>query len=223
MAPACSRPKEGKNGGKPKMSKAEKTKDTKDEVKEEDGSGRSLPSMKDLLEEANKVLKSLNSSPSSSTTSPTAAEGDERQEVVERLQRQLNSLKQKAFRLMRMKQGGQTGLLDSGATHPLRPAKQGENVALYDKVEVALADGQTTWLPISPGGCMITEDQGIEPILPMGFITKELGCSVRWTQGHLEVEHPARGLLAVEEKDGCPQIARKEALELIDRNNVQES
>ena len=44
---------------------------------------------------------------------------------MDRLQQQLNSLrhKQKVFKLQRMVTGDQGGLIDSGATHPLRPMK----------------------------------------------------------------------------------------------------
>ena len=222
MSPACTRPKEGKEGPKPRIAKAEKGKDGKEEVKEqEEASGSVQPSVKDLLEEANKMLKSLNSSPLSSTSSPTAQEGEEREEVMERLQKQLNALRQKAFRLMRLKRGEKAGLLDSGATHPLRPIKRGENKELYEKVQVALADGQTTWLPITPGGVMITEDQDIEPIIPMGQLTKTLDCKVTWSRGSLEVIHPVHGKLPVDDCEGCPQVPKKVAIQLIDARTSQ--
>ena len=108
--------------------------------------------MKGLLKEANEMLKSMQSSPTSSqTTSPTSSSSqeEERKEVMERLQQQLNMLKQKTFRLRRLQKGEKEGLLDSGAAHPLRPLHQGEKVETYKKVQVALADGQSTTLAIS--------------------------------------------------------------------------
>lgn len=96
----------------------------------------------------------------------------------------LNSLRQKAFQLMRLKKGERAGLLDSGAIHPLRPIKRGEKKDLYEKVQVALADGQTTWLPITPGGVMLSEDQDIEPIIPMGLLTKQL--NIAQLSGHMD-------------------------------------
>ena len=117
---------------------------------------------------------------------------------------------------MRLKKGERAGLLDSGATHPLRPIKRGENKELYEKVQVALADGQTTWLPITPGGVMITEDQDIEPIIPMGQLTKQLDCKVTWSRGSLEVIHPVHGKLPVDDCEGCPQVPKKVAIQLID-------
>lgn len=85
----------------------------------------------------------------------------------------------------------------------------------YDKVQVALADGQTTWLAISLGGAMVTEADDIEPILPMGLLTEVLNCSIKWEKGQLE-DHPRMGRLPVQDRDGCPQIPRKLALELIE-------
>ena len=203
-----------KTGGKAKVVKADKEKGHKEEVKpEEENKEAATPTVKDLLEEASKMLKTLNSSPSSSSASPTSSGGDERQEVVERSQQQL-----KAFRLMRLQKGEKAGLLDSGATHPLRPSKRGENKDSYERVQVAyLADGQTTWLPISPGGAMIAEGPDIEPIIPMKLLTKDLGCSIAWSKGHLEVtRHPKLGVLPVEDHEGCLQVPKKLAIQLIE-------
>ena len=73
-------------------------------------------SVLDLLEEAraNTMLKTLMSTPASSTTSRThKLEGEERNEVVEKLQEQLNSLRQKSFKVYRLAHGGQHGLIAS--------------------------------------------------------------------------------------------------------------
>ena len=220
FAPACTRPKEAKEGSpRPKISKAEKEKVGKNKSEDEEGE-EVQPSIKELLKEANDMLKGMNGgpSPSSSNTSPSSKGGDtsERSEVVERLQQQLNALKQKTFKLRRLKKGERQGLLDSGATHPLRPVKKGEDVESYKRVQVALADGQVTSLPISPGGAMVSADADIEPIIPMGLLTEKLGCSVIWSRSQLRVVHPLRGELPVEDQDGCPQLPRQVALDLIE-------
>ena len=151
MAPSCTRSKEGKDAApRPRAAKAEKEKN--EGRKSEAGSAEADASMKGLLKEANEMLKSMQSSPTSSqTTSPTSSSSqeEERKEVMERLQQQLNMLKQKTFRLRRLQKGEKEGLLDSGAAHPLRPLHQGEKVETYKKVQVALADGQSTTLAIS--------------------------------------------------------------------------
>lgn len=213
FAPACTRPKDQKDGSpKPKIAKAERDKGSKAKT-EEEGGDEVQPAIKELLREANDMLKGMNTtpSPSSAGTSPTNKGGDspERQEVVERLQQQLNALRQKAFQLCRLKKGEKQGLLDSGATHPLRPSKKGEDKGSNRVVQVALADGRIVDLPISPAGSMVSDEEDIEPIIPMGLLTDVLGCTVTWSKDQLQVKHPARGTLPVEQKDGCLQLLSK--------------
>ena len=65
MSPACTRPKDTKEGGtKPRISKVEKEKTTS---KKEEETEEQQPSIKDLLKEANDMLKNMNApSPTSS-------------------------------------------------------------------------------------------------------------------------------------------------------------
>ena len=67
-----------------------------------------------------------------------------------------------------MATGDQAGLIDSGATHPLRPQKNGEVTAGFPVVGVSLADGRRIQLKMSPGRAMISRDPMVEPIVPMG-------------------------------------------------------
>ena len=62
---------------------------------------------------------------------------------------------------------------------------------------------------------MIGLDPQVEPIVPMGLITEVLGCEVTWKGKEVKVRHPRRGELKVTHVNGCPQIPRQEALELI--------
>ena len=82
--------------------------------------------MKGLIEEANKMLRSLTTQSTSSSNSSSASnkEEDSRSEMLSRLQAQLNSLK--VFKLGRIGSGKGRGLIDSGATHALRPSKEEE-------------------------------------------------------------------------------------------------
>ena len=76
-------------------------------------------SMKILIEEANKMLQSLQQSePKEKTISPKV-----HTEKMDQLQRQLDELKKASLRPFRISRIGCTkmnGLIDSGATHPLR-------------------------------------------------------------------------------------------------------
>jgi hypothetical protein len=106
---------------------------------------------------------------------------------MEKLQQQLNSMKLKTLRLGRMSTEGSQGLIDSGATNPLRPKRCGERIEHYKKLEVSLADGTTTRLPVSPGGAMVSANDNTEPIVPMHQLTGLLGCEV------IKMERPGVG------------------------------
>ena len=170
--------------------------------------------MKELLEQANTMLKSLTTS--SATSSQSQSGGESKEEMMDRLQQQLDRIKLKGLKINQINYGSQQGLVDSGATHPLRPMRLGESKNDYKKVSVTLANGESTALQVTPGGVMVSERKDVEPIIPMGMLVQKLGCRVDWNQGTLQIHHPDRGLLPVQPQEGCPQIPRALALELID-------
>ena len=78
--------------------------------------------MKVLIDEANRMLKSLQQAdPKEKSVAPKVAEAK-----MAQLQKQLDDLKRaslKPFRLSKISRSAVYGLLDSGATHPLRPKR----------------------------------------------------------------------------------------------------
>ena len=183
-------------------------------AKEDEGSSEQA-SMKDFLEQANKMLKSLTTS-ASATSSTTSSANEPRDEVVDRLQQQLNSLKLKVFKLSQVSFGKSQGLVDSGATHALRPLRPVEPFAGYKTVPVTLANGQQAQLRMTPGGVMVPERADAEPILPMGLLIEKLGCKIEWNSEGVCLRHPQRGILPIQVSGGCPQMARSTTLELIE-------
>ena len=95
--------------------------------------------MKQLREEAHHMLKSMSIKEDDKPT----GRGPDRVDV---LQKQLDDLKMaglRVFRLTRLqKKTTGCGLLDSGATHPLRPPRREEDVQRMMEVDVTLAGGQ---------------------------------------------------------------------------------
>ena len=148
FSPNCSRPK-GSTDGSPTRARVLKTEGEGKGGVQKDVESSSVAgseaSIKELMEEASKMLKSLTSanttSSSSTTTASTSREEEGKEEVMDRLQQQLNALRLKTLRLRRLAGGGVQGLLDSGATNPIRPLKPGEETTSYRQVEVALANG----------------------------------------------------------------------------------
>ena len=224
-APACDRPREPNKEGSPEKSgkpwegkdmkptakvvkKEEATK--KEEVaKEGSNEGDSSEAMKGLLEEANKMLKALQQGKN---------EEDEGKEVrLQKLQKQLDELKTlKVFRISKIHtKEGDYGLLDSGATHALRGRQPGESLKDLTEVRVTLACGRDATLKMTRGGTMIGQDEETEPIVPLGKMVSQLGCTVEWDEGGLVVVHPERGRLDTTQRGGCPHIPRPLALDII--------
>ena len=221
MAPACPRSKGTKDGsptGKGKIMKAEGEESSQgSREKEEDSSQEPAQSMKELLTQANSMLKTL-STPTQATTVTTSStnSSESREDMLEKLQQQINALKLKVFKIYRINCGSQQGLVDSGATHPLRPIRFGEKANSYQRVSVTLANGQSTSLQMTPGGIMVSEQKDVEPIIPMGHMTGQLGCTMMWKEDGMKITHPLRGDLPVTVVNGCPQLPRSVTLDLIE-------
>ncbi len=115
-----------------------------------------------------------------------------------------------------MSNQGFQGLIDSGATHPLRPLRQGEDQSTLQKVDVTLADGKKTQLMMNNRGTMISPSNDIEPIIPMGQLQSVLKCKMIWVGLELQVLHTIRGKLPVTCDAGCPMLPRALALDLIE-------
>ena len=202
--------------GKPRAAKAteEGPKEETSRPPSEHGGGSSTDgeTVQQLLTEANRMLKSLGRD-----RIPEVSHGDR----MRALQQQLDELKEKSvktLRLTRITNVNVKGLIDSGATHPMRGIMKNEKVSNYKTVEVTLASGQTEQLLMTPGGVMVAEKVNIndvEPIVPFGTLVSKMNCTVLWEKDGLKINHPTRGLLEVEVINGCPQVSKKLALQLI--------
>ena len=173
----------------------------KEEVaKEGSTEGYSSEATKGLLEEANKMLKALQQGKN---------EEDEGKEFrLQRLQKQLDELKTlKVFRISKIHtEEGDYGLLDSGATRALRGRQPGESLKDMTEVRVTLACCRDATLKMTRGGTMIGQHEETEPIVPLGKMVSQVGCTVEWDEGGLVVVHPKRGRLATTQRGGCPHI-----------------
>ena len=111
-------------------------------------------------------------------------------------------------------------LLDSGASHVFRQAREEESAAATP-VRVELAGGQHVTLRQNKAGTLLaTSDdpsaQNATPILPLGALVQRLGCDLRWTRkGGLKIIHPQFGVLKTFVKGNHPMLVETQALELI--------
>ena len=218
LAPDCPRRSSTTSTPSPTRPKAAKVTDDKAKEDEQSVSSEGTAAnggevMQQLLTEANKMLKTL-----SSREKPATVTHDERMRA---LQEQLNELKEKTLRtlrLTRITKGGVSGLLDSGATHPMRAVRKNEKYETYKMVEVTLASGKLERLRMSPQGVMVVNGphaQDVEPIVPMGLLVRKLRCQLHWGEDGLHVWHPKHGYLDIKIESGCPQVSKVLALKLI--------
>ena len=94
--------------------------------------------MQMLLQEANKMLQSAEKEKGEVSEKKTSLKSSH----IHNLQKQLDQLKKvslKPFRISRIGTNSKKGLLDSGASHPLRERKKHEQVQCLPKVRASLA------------------------------------------------------------------------------------
>ena len=108
--------------------------------------------------------------------------------------------------------GEALGLLDGGATHPLRMALDGE-IEKAELVTVELAHGQIQLHQDPTTGTLLSQ-QPVEPIVPVRGLV-DLGYKMTWSRSGCTVEHPRRGKIVSHLRDGCPVVPEKDALLLI--------
>ena len=109
-------------------------------------------------------------------------------------------------------------LLDSGATHLLRQARDKDEINQANPMMVTLAGDEGKLLHQATSGTILTEPDAAppQPIIPLGQLTEVLGCRVHWTKGTCQVVHPTMGVLKVRLRNGCPEVVcQAQAMELV--------
>eukprot|EP00439_Symbiodinium_sp_Y106_P031511 s7133_g3.t2 len=105
------------------------------------------------------------------------------------------------------------GLLEGGATNPLR-------TALMDELDHAAMGGTRLW--INRTGTLLS-DVEVDPMVPMGCLASELRCNVTWEGSLCRVRHPGRGWLDITMIGQCPYVDRSVALDLIQELEISET
>ena len=109
-------------------------------------------------------------------------------------------------------------LLDSGATHPLRPASSQEEWVKTNKVQVGLAGAHTSHMRITKHGVILTppgRDELPTAIVPLGQLVARLGYMLSWTADECFLRSPEGELTTLMVQNGCPVIEHDRALTLI--------
>ena len=111
-------------------------------------------------------------------------------------------------------------LLDSGATHPMRQARDQVEWEAACEVQVALAGDNTTSMRLTSSGTLLLppgRDGSIQPIVPMGAIIEQLGYQLIWSAGSCKLYPPNGRSIRLRVKNGCPEVMESQALTLISR------
>ena len=109
-------------------------------------------------------------------------------------------------------------VLDSGATHPMRQAKDEKEWEEALEVQVALAGDNTTSMRLTSSGTLLLPFGGdglCQPIVPMGAIIEQLGFKLVWSAGSCELYPPGGSPLRLEVENGCAEVECNMALALI--------
>ena len=159
-----------------------------------------------ILTDAHRMLKTM-----MATTSPTASSTSTGAPTYESIQRQLDEMKLKAMKVTggAREEEGRGALLDSGATHVLRPAKDHKEHQDGKEVPVVLAGDEKKILRQTAAGSIILDPalgEEVQTIIPLGKLVDSLGCTLKWTRGALRLKHPKYGTIQTRLRAGCPEI-----------------
>ena len=129
----------------------------------------------------------------------------------------LKTLKGPSVRAIRINslevQQGSRVLLDGGATHALRKAKDEREWNEAIEVRVDLAQGWAMLRQLPWSKTLLTKDD-IQPIVPLGVLM-EIGYTVIWNQQSFELTDPNGCVVDTELENGCPTVTEALGLELI--------
>jgi hypothetical protein len=121
----------------------------------------------------------------------------------------------KVIKVKRVSNDERWGLLDSGATNNVREWEESDKSEdlVPIQVEVAFESVVPTELFITKQGTILGP-KGTESILSMNLLVEELGYSINWKEGNLEVSKDGE-VLPVELKGGTPSLPNDLCLKLI--------
>ena len=99
-------------------------------------------------------------------------------------------------------------LIDSGATHALRPARDMDEWCKSESTTVHLAEGSTTRFRLKPGTRILLSEPNQRPawIIPMGGLA-ELDFTLRWSGNQCTLQDDMGRNIEVQVQNGCPMVS----------------
>ncbi|CAE7228392.1 unnamed protein product [Symbiodinium sp. CCMP2456] len=164
-----------------------------------------------LIEDAQKLMKAFmeqkGGSPTIRTLRVESSSSDREVEDSPQL-RELLKNNEELTKLCKM------GLLDSGATHPLRPRVSNDSVNGVGSVNVTLAGENRVKMDQTKTGTILG-GKDAQPIVPLGTLVKSLGYEFAWDRRGCRLRHPTKKEIKVYTRSTCPEIMQCDALRLI--------
>ena len=107
-------------------------------------------------------------------------------------------------------------LLDSGATHCLRPAVDDDEWIKAERTTVQLADGSTDMFRLKYGTKVLLSEPGRTTacIIPMGGLA-ELDFTLEWSGDVCRLRDDENREIPVELRNGCPMVSNVEGRKLL--------
>ncbi|CAE7391000.1 PIP5K4, partial [Symbiodinium necroappetens] len=162
-----------------------------------------------LIEDAQKLMKAFMEQKSQPMVQTMRVEdGVSREESRSPALREFMKQNEELIRISRM------GLLDSGATHPLRARTEKDQAGTMDNVSVTLAGENRVQMVQNKAGTIIAH-QDAQPIVPLGTLVKALGYEFVWDHRGCRLRHPDRKEVRVCTRSTCPEVMQCDALRLI--------
>ena len=108
-------------------------------------------------------------------------------------------------------------LVDSGATHALRPARDMVEWECAEPTVVTLAEGSTSRFRLKKGTKILLSEPGqLEAwIVPMGGLT-ELDFNMHWTGNSCSIQDDEGRQIEVQVQHGCPMIALRDGRQILE-------
>ena len=109
-------------------------------------------------------------------------------------------------------------LVDSGATHALRPVMNDSGWSSASPVFVSLACKETSAMRVSPSGTLLLPTStNAQTTVPLGSVIQQLGYRLDWTATRCGLIAPSGRTFRLSVKAGCPEVVESEALVLISK------
>ena len=167
---------------------------------------------------------------SSTTSSPTRrVDFKEVPEVVMKMMKVLREVADSPYlrplmaAVMGTKVGGgnesprsKMALMDSGATHALRPPRDDNEWHRSENVNVLLAGDSATMMKQNSSGTLLCKEEVSQMIVPLGKVIDTLGYRLHWTPERCELHGEEGDVLPLRVRNGCPELEETTAQALID-------